>query len=182
MPHRYSLLELLARYHPTELDQVEQKDRIKNFVVANDDCFLRSNLMGHVTSSCWLLSPQNDSVLLTHHKKIGRWLQLGGHCDGDSDVRAVALREAKEESGVSDIHFVSEDIFDLDIHVIAEHGGVSKHLHYDVRFVLRAGSTDYRVSAESHALAWAPIAELAKDSYNNKTLARMAKRWLMGSN
>ena len=142
------------------------------------DCFLRSNIEGHFTGSAWLTSRDGRRVLLTHHRKLDRWLQLGGHADGDNDLARVALREAEEESGLTDLE-VEEEIFDLDRHWIPERADVPGHWHYDVRFVVHArGSESFVVSEESHALAWRDIAEIAADPAADESLRRMARRWL----
>lgn len=143
-----------------------------------DDCFLRRNHDGHFTGSAWLVSADGQRVLLTHHRKLDRWLQLGGHADGDADLARVALREATEESGLPNLE-VEPEIFDLDRHWIPERGDVPGHWHYDVRFVVHARiSEDFVVSEESHALAWRDIAEIATDSVADESLRRMALRWL----
>ena len=67
------------------------------------DPFLRERLAGHFTASCWLVDRGGGRVLLTHHKKLGFWLQLGGHADGERDLRRAALKEAEEESGLADL-------------------------------------------------------------------------------
>ncbi len=177
MAHRTNFLRLLAEYSPASGHEVMAKQQMIDFVESNVDCFERSNLKGHITGSCWLISPDENSVLLTHHKKIGLWLQLGGHADGDGDLLRVALKEAHEESGIDGIKVLSPAIFDLDIHEIGEHNGVPKHLHYDVRFALLAPSKLFAVSCESYDLAWFAITDLASDD-KNPSLARMAKRWL----
>ncbi len=116
--------------------------------------------------------------LLTHHRKLGLWLQPGGHADGNRDLAAVALREAREETGVAGLTIVPA-VFDLDRHRIPAHGGVPAHWHYDVRFVVRAAADErYVVSDESHALAWRDIAALYADSQADPSLRRMAGRWL----
>ena len=107
------------------------------------------------------MNADGSQVLLTHHRKLDRWLQLGGHADGDPDVFAVALKEAREESGLSDFEAVIEGIFDLDIHPIPARKSDPEHLHYDVRYLFRAtGATDYVVSDESHDLRWVPLDEV----------------------
>ena len=117
-------------------------------------------------------------MLLTHHRKLGRWLQLGGHADGDADLAQVALREAEEESGLVDL-VVHADIFDIDRHAIPARGSEPEHWHYDVRFVVRAaGSEDFAISEESLALAWKPVAEIAADPASDESLRRMATKWL----
>jgi 8-oxo-dGTP pyrophosphatase MutT (NUDIX family) len=83
-----------------------------------------------------------------------RWLQLGGHVDGEADVAAAALREAQEESGLSEFDFVTNEVFDLDVHHIPARAGEPQHLHFDIRFLLQARSDDIVCSAESVALQW----------------------------
>jgi len=135
---------------------------------------------GHFTASCWLVDASGARVLLTHHRKLGRWLQLGGHADGDTDLVRVALKEAQEESGLMDLSIASA-IFDLDVHEIPARAGDCAHLHWDVRFVVRAnGSLDFVTSAESIALAWISIADIALDQTQlyDDSVRRMALRWI----
>lgn len=142
------------------------------------DPFLRQRLGGHFTASCWLVDRSGARVLLTHHRKLGLWLQLGGHADGQRELHLAALREAEEESGLSDLTVVNE-IFDLDRHWIPEHKGVPPHWHYDVRYVVTAGGDEaYTVSEESLDLAWRNIAELAQDNAADASVRRMAQKWL----
>lgn len=142
------------------------------------DPFVRERLDGHFTASAWLLDRSRTRVLLTHHRKLGIWVQLGGHADGDRDLARVALREAEEESGLVDLR-VDPSIFDLDRHWIPERREVPGHWHYDVRYVVFAdGSEDFVVSAESHALAWREIASIADDAGADTSLRRMAQAWL----
>ncbi len=142
------------------------------------DPFTRERLAGHCTASAWLVDGAGERLLMTHHRKLDRWLQLGGHADGDRDLAAVALREAEEESGLVDL-VVSPQIFDLDRHWIPERGDVPGHWHYDVRYVVRAtGSEDFTVSGESHALAWRGIAGLLEDPTMDPSIARMARKWM----
>ena len=96
-----------------------------------------------------------ERVLLTHHKKLGKWLQPGGHADGDADVVRVAQREAEEESGLGAIDLVSGDLLDIDIHLIPARGDEPEHYHYDCRFLFRSGGSDeFIVSDESINLTW----------------------------
>ena len=138
----------------------------------------RERREGHLTGSAWLVSGDGRRVLLTHHRKLDRWLQLGGHADGDIDLARVALREAEEESGLTDL-VVESQIFDLDRHRIPARGDDPEHWHYDVRFVVRACADEaFAVSDESHALAWVDIAVIARDPAQDESLQRMARRWL----
>ncbi|HEY5971232.1 MAG TPA: NUDIX hydrolase [Pseudoxanthomonas sp.] len=142
------------------------------------DPFLRERLAGHFTSGVWLVSADGRRILMTHHRKLDRWLQLGGHADGDRDMARVALKEAEEESGLPSLTVDADTIFDLDRHWIPERKEVPGHWHYDVRYVVRAGADEnYRVSDESHELAWRLIAEVAGDP--DESLSRMARKWLL---
>lgn len=141
------------------------------------DPFVRERLGGHFTASTWLVDASATRVLLTHHRKLGRWLQLGGHADGDRDLLRVALREAEEESGLTGLRVVP-GIYDLDRHRIPEHNGVPSHWHYDVRYVIHATHEDFVVSDESHALAWRGIEAMAADTSIEWSLRRMARKWV----
>ncbi|MEZ0469949.1 NUDIX hydrolase [Luteimonas salinilitoris] len=146
---------------------------------ARQDPFTRGRLDGHFTASALLLSRDGRRTLLTHHRKLGLWLQPGGHADGDRDLARVALREAEEETGLSEL-ILEPGIFDLDRHRIPEHKGVPAHWHYDVRYVIRAGDDEaFVVSEESHALAWRDLETLVGDSTVDASLRRMARKWLM---
>lgn len=138
--------------------------------------FLRERLAGHFTGSAWLVSADGQRVLLMHHRKLDRWLQPGGHADGDADLAAVALREAEEETGLRDLH-VERGIFDLDAHRIPARGDVPEHTHYDVRYVIRTrGSEAPQGNAESLALAWVEIDALRDDLAIDPSIRRMARR------
>lgn len=142
------------------------------------DPFVRERLAGHFTASAWLVSADGARVLLTHHRKLDRWLQLGGHADGDRDLPRVALKEAEEESGLRGLQ-LEPGLFDLDRHWIPEHKGVPPHWHYDLRYVVRAGGDEnFVVSDESHALAWREVRQLAEERDLDGSVRRMAHKWL----
>jgi ADP-ribose pyrophosphatase YjhB (NUDIX family) len=140
------LLALLAGDRTGDLadDQAAQAvlAEFQAFAGAHTDCCERTLAEGHFTGSAWLVSADGERVLLTHHRKLGRWLQLGGHADGEGDLAAVALREAEEESGLSRL-LVEPEIFDLDRHLIPARGSEPAHWHYDVRFL-----AEYRRSGQ----------------------------------
>lgn len=145
------------------------------------DPFVRERLAGHFTGSSWLVSRDGRRTLLTHHRKLGRWLQLGGHADGERDLARVALKEAEEESGLPGLALADAAIFDLDRHWIPERGAVPGHWHYDARYVVRAGADEaFAVSAESLALAWRPIEELLAEPDLDSSMRRMALKWREG--
>ncbi len=168
------LLDELARYagrHPDE----PAAARMRAFVERRADCLLRSCLEGHLTGSGWVVSPHGGRVLLVHHRKLGRWLQPGGHADGDPDLLAVALREVREETGLARVEVCGREPFDLDIHSIPAREGEPAHLHYDVRYLLVASPAAPLVrSEESHELRW--FALDAPEVLAEESLARMARK------
>jgi 8-oxo-dGTP pyrophosphatase MutT (NUDIX family) len=159
---RQHVLDLLARTHVFDGRDRDTLREIEAFVRAHPDCLLRSNLAGHLTGSAFVVDRGREHLLLIHHKALGRWLQPGGHADGDPDLAAVARREALEETGVGALELLVPGPFDLDVHLIPERRGVPAHLHYDVRFLFAAnGTTDLQSDErEVHAAAWVPLAEL----------------------
>ena len=175
--HRQPLLDQLTDYQRRHPEEAETVQRFIDFVKRCPDCFERSLLEGHVTGSAWIVDMDGGRVLLTHHRKLDAWLQLGGHADGEADVLAVALKEAREESGLEDFEVLGEGIYDLDIHLIPERKGVPEHYHYDVRYVLRASETDYVVSEESHDLRWVPLEDVAGLTTDGSML-RMVRKCL----
>lgn len=149
-----------------------------DFLASHADVFERHHPPGHFTGSSWLVSADGQRALLTHHRKLGRWLQLGGHADGDTNLARVAWREAKEESGLEGLR-VDAEIFDLDRHRIPARGHEPEHWHYDVRYVVRATTDeDFNISEESLDLAWREVTELAADPDLDASIQRMARRWL----
>jgi 8-oxo-dGTP pyrophosphatase MutT (NUDIX family) len=178
---RARLLTLLRDFAGLAPESESDSVRFSRFVKDSPNCASRDLKSGHLTGSAWLVSQDGRHVLLTHHRKLKRWLQLGGHADGDLDLAAVALREAREESGLPDLA-VEPDIFDLDAHHIPARGDEPEHTHWDIRFVVRAGADeDFVLSEESIELAWMNIIDLANDLAFDESLRRMARRWLARS-
>ena len=156
--HREPMLALLASYADRFPDEKAVVERFRAFVAAHPDCFERTCVPGHVTGSAWVVSHDGARCLLTHHRKLGRWLQLGGHADGDPDPARVALREATEESGIAGLALApGPRPLDLDAHEIPARGAEPAHVHYDVRFLIVAPpDATLTMSDESLALRWFP--------------------------
>ena len=176
IPAQEQVRRLLEGFTPAPA-VINVRDQFLQFASEHVDCCERTLAIGHFTGSAWLVSADGERVLLTHHRKLGRWLQLGGHADGDGDLAAVARREAEEESGLSGLA-LEGGIFDLDRHLIPARGNEPAHWHYDVRFVVRASDENFKVSEESHSLAWESIADIAADSFADESMRRMAAKWL----
>ena len=182
--HRNKLLALLDGYERKQAAEDAESQatvtRFRRFVHGQPRCFQRDCWEdGHVTGSALVLNPERSSLLLTLHPKFGRWLQLGGHADGETDPLAVASREAQEEGGIAVTPLSAEPV-DLDIHAIPARGEEPPHYHYDVRFVLVAETSTLVLSHESLALRWVPINELTSFTQEESILRLVAKSrsWL----
>ncbi len=172
-----ALRDELAAYVPVDEAEARMVARLRSFLAEyGDDAFERTLAPGHVTGSAWVVDRSGRFALLTHHRKLGKWLQLGGHADGDRNVRRVALREAREESGLASLVTASDSIFDVDVHAIPRHGQERAHLHFDVRFAFFAAPGEQpRASAESHAVAWVPLAEIERYAIDDSVRRLVAK-------
>jgi len=166
----------IGRYQPGDARDHDMWRRLRSFCAEAPRAFDRDPQTGHVTGSAFVLSADLSSVLLTHHAKLDRWLQLGGHCDGIADACFVARKEAYEESGLARIRLLSTEVFDVDVHEIPSSRKDPAHLHYDVRYLFVAEAGEVRVSDESHALAWVPLAQLAEVS-DAESLLVVARKW-----
>lgn len=149
------LQDLLLQYNSIDPKEQVYKQQMLDMLRLCPNSFHRGCIPGHFTASAWLLNKDSTEVLMLHHAKLDKWLQLGGHCDGDTDVLQVAIKEASEESGLSNIEPVFETIFDLDIHLIPQFKDDTPHYHYDVRFLLQAkGSSEFIRNNEAKDLKW----------------------------
>jgi 8-oxo-dGTP pyrophosphatase MutT (NUDIX family) len=151
------------------------KDRFIE-LLKHPQAYHRDHLPGHITGSAWVLNQDRSKVLLVHHAKLNRWLQPGGHADGDEDVVAVALRELEEETGVKGVTHLGSGIFDIDIHPIPTRKDFPQHDHYDVRFAFIANENEpLLVSEESHDVKWVLLAELDRFT-DSESVHRMARK------
>ena len=154
-------------------EEINHLERYQGFVSNTPTCFERSHLEGHVTASALICDHNLEKVLLMHHKKLDKWLQMGGHADGHPIPSEVAAKEAEEESGLTGLKFLSVDRqltsvgsdselapFDLDIHLIPERKGEPSHYHYDIRYLLMAPEGQKAVkNHESNGLEWFSLQE-----------------------
>lgn len=170
------LLQRLSQYQPFDAHEQAMFERLRGFVMEQPGCFERSLGIGHITGSAWVVDLLREKVLLTHHHRLDKWLQLGGHADGDPNVLRVALREAREESGIEDIRPLCESIYDLDVHEIPARGEQPAHLHYDVRFLFEAdASRPLGITPESKALAWVKLCEV-ESLTRERSVLRMVEK------
>jgi 8-oxo-dGTP pyrophosphatase MutT (NUDIX family) len=177
------MLDCYRAAFPAEADVV---DRIRTLVAEHVDCFERTCRPGHITGAAWIISADRRRFLLTHHRKLNRWLQLGGHADGQGHVEEVALREAREESGMIAFDFVpiggAIAPFDIDVHQIParydDAGNLVEeaHEHHDVRFLMVARDDQALCcSDESHELAWCTPEEIRQRTDEESVLRMLRK-------
>lgn len=180
-PARAALRDALLRHVPGDAREEADRAAILRLVEEEPGCFSRGTFApGHVTGSGFVVHAASRRVLLHHHRRLDAWLQMGGHDEGESDPRATALREGREESGLGDLALLSPDILDVDVHPIPAGKGEPPHLHHDVRYALatRAPEAILRDAAESIALRWFTLDEAAaamNDPDATRALARLAR-------
>jgi 8-oxo-dGTP pyrophosphatase MutT (NUDIX family) len=173
---RETLLEALSNYHSAyEEEQRFQPAFLK--LLQHPRSFHRDHLPGHITGSAFIIDNEGKHTLLTHHAKLNRWLQPGGHADGDEDIVGVATREAVEETGLKTLQLLQPHFFDIDIHTIPARKDFPLHEHYDIRFLFRASRTEkLLITEESHDLAWKPLYDLSAITGENRSMLRMAEK------
>ena len=156
------LLAQLRIYEPADAAEARHRAAMLALLARSADTFHRSHFApGHFTASCYIVDGAGR-LLLHHHKRLGRWLQMGGHVEGDETPELAALREGREESGLDDLEAVQ--LLDLDIHTIPAGKGEPDHDHFDVRYLARTARPE-GISidrAESNDLAWVELGRAAE--------------------
>ncbi|MBL8966937.1 MAG: NUDIX hydrolase [Spirochaetaceae bacterium] len=178
---REALRLLLEAHLPASPREAESRDLILRFLAENPEALGRENPAGHLTGSAWVLNRQGDRALLTHHAKLGVWLQPGGHLEGDESALEASLREAREETGLASLRLALPGLFDVDVHLIPARPGAGAHLHYDLRFLLVGDGEEPLVpSEESRDLCWFDLERLAAGA-GDESVRRMAAKSLRPS-
>jgi 8-oxo-dGTP pyrophosphatase MutT (NUDIX family) len=157
LPSPNLALDLLTAHlqKPLGPEEREMTADAVGFIGRHPNCLLRSCIPGHLTGSAWVVNPGRTRVLMVLHRKLGRWLNPGGHADGDPDLPEVGLREAREESGLTSVRLLSRSILDFDRHWIPGRAEAPGHFHYDLRFLCEADDREpLSISEESTDLAW----------------------------
>jgi 8-oxo-dGTP pyrophosphatase MutT (NUDIX family) len=182
---RIKVLNLLANFQPSDEKENHDVLKIKELIVEHENIFSRSCLEGHLTASALVVNSQTKMVLLHKHRKLNMWLQFGGHADGDSDMAFVAIKEAREETGLSDLKFLIRDgqteilPIDIDLQTIPEMEETPEHYHLDFRFILLTNATEIPKpnEEESQDLKFFSFAEIeAMDDKLDFALRRLARK------
>ena len=165
---REKLIHQIEEYVP--FNEQEEKDRvlILEFLKNNDNAFLRTNMTAHMTASSWIVNANRTKILAVYHKIYDSWAWTGGHADGDEDLLKVAVKEAKEETGISKVIPVSEDIYSLEILTVDGHEKhdcyVPCHLHMNITYLLQADEEEmlHICEEENNGVSWFSYEEFAK--------------------
>ena len=177
--HTASLLSALLIHRPHDAEEHIHREKTIAFVECNSRrWWRRSTLDGHLTASAWVLDRPRTHALLLHHARLNCWLQPGGHLnDDDVSPAAGASREAREETGLSSLKLVGDNLFDVDVHAIPAHGSEPAHLHYDLRYLIISTDGMVTISDESLGARWIALDELARPPFE-RSISRMAEKSL----
>ena len=173
---KINLINALEKYQAWDKNEEAMVQDTINYLNGTDDYLGKINPQGHITGSAWIVNPKRNKVLLTHHLKLNIWVQLGGHTELDESVLESAYREGLEESGLTTLKVVSEDIYDVDVHLIPARKQEQAHYHYDIRYIFEADDqVDFVVSDESHDLKWVEIDKISHYS-TDRSILRMVEK------
>ena len=174
--------EEIENYRPFNEQEKRDKKVILDFIGANSDAFLRSNLIAHMTASAWIVNSLRTKTLLVYHRLFDSWSWTGGHADGEEDLLAVALREVREETGVKNPRPVSEDIYSVEVLTVdghEKHGEyVPSHLHMNVTYLLEADESEtlHICREENSGVAWFSLEEALAASTEPWFVERIYKK------
>ena len=176
------IVEEIKKYRPCNEQEQRDKAVILAFLENNEDAFLRSNLLAHMTASSWIVNPERTKTLMVYHNIYDSWSWIGGHADGETDLLSVALREAREETGIAHVRPVSPEIFSLEVLTVDGHEKrgeyVPSHLHLNVTYLLEAEESDtlHICKEENSGVAWFTLEEALKASTEPWFVERIYKK------
>lgn len=137
-----NLVEEIGKYCPCNAQEAADQKVMLDYLRKNENCLLRENLIAHFTVSVWTVNKARTKTLMVYHNIYDSWSWIGGHADGEEDLRSVALRELQEETGVKNARLVGGDIFSLEVLTVDGHVKrgqyVPSHLHLNVTYLAEA--------------------------------------------
>ena len=150
----------IRAYRPYNIQEEKDKENILRFLETHEDAFERTNQIAHMTASAWVCNPARDRILMAYHRIYDSWSWLGGHADGERDLRKVSLKELREESGLSEARLLSDRIYSLEVLTVDGHEKngeyLSSHLHLNITYLFEA-DPDLPLSVreeENSAVSW----------------------------
>ena len=176
------IIEEIKKYRPCNAQEQRDQALILDFLEKNGDAFLRSNLLAHMTASSWIVNPERTKTLMVYHNLYDSWSWTGGHADGETDLLSVALREAREETGIAHVRPLSPEIFSLEVLTVDGHEKrgeyVPSHLHMNVTYLLEAEESDtlHICREENSGVAWFTLEEALKASSEPCFVERIYKK------
>ena len=171
-----NILKDVKFYKPQSKSEKEHKRQIVNFIEKNKIVLGSKNTKGHLTASAWIVNQDINKVLLHHHVAFNKWIQLGGHTEEKENIKKAAMREAREESGLTSLKLLSDNIFDLDVHSIPARGQKQEHYHYDIRYIFTADDSEkIKKTHESNKIAWIELNEIS-DYTEGESILRMVRK------
>ncbi len=157
---------IIQEYNPYNEQEKSDKETMLLYIDTFDDVLTRENKIGHFTASAWIVNKARDKVLLIYHKIYNSWAWTGGHADGDDNFCSVALKEAKEETGLANLTLLNNNIFSIEILPVMPHvkngNFVGGHLHLNVTYLFLANENDeLKINErETNGVKWFSIKEI----------------------
>ncbi|MBX4262075.1 NUDIX hydrolase [Clostridium estertheticum] len=178
-------VDLIRKYNPYNDQEKKDKELILHCIYIFDDILTRKNKIAHITSSAFIVNKAKDKVLMVHHNIYNSWSWVGGHADGEKDLLAVAIKEAKEETGIKNVRPISCEIFSLDILTVLGHikrgEYVSPHLHLSVTYLVEADEEEFLIvkADENSDVKWIPIDKVniySKEPHMKKVYTKLISK------
>jgi len=167
--NKEDLLKEIEEYIPYNEEEARDKELILNFIRNNNDAFVRDNVVAHVTASSWIVNKERTKVLMVYHNIYNSWSWTGGHADCEEDLKHVALKEASEETGITNFKVLDNKIFSLEVLTVDGHYKrnkyVSSHLHLNITYLLEASENEKLIvnKEENKAVKWINIEDINKE-------------------
>ena len=164
------LIKQIEDYSPFNEQEKADKKEILNYLKSKSECLTRQNKNAHITTSGWIVNQSRTKVLMAYHNIYNSWAWLGGHADGNPDLKHVVLKEIEEELGLKTAKFLCDDIFSIEILGVSGHEKrgeyVSSHLHFNITFLLEADENEpVRIKADENSqVGWIDIHDIKNKS------------------